>query len=131
MRPAPRFGYAWSPDDKTVIRGGYGLSRVSPEQIDYSLAPFQSPVNAATTTMVTSVNGSGLVPLNTLRNPVPNGLIQPQGHNVALLSNFEGQSFTTTRSYTGSAVSLYPAMEHRNPTTATARPCVRPRVRRF
>jgi hypothetical protein len=91
--PAPRFGLAWSLDSKTVIRGGYGLSWVSPEQINYSLAPFQSPVNAATTTMVTSVNGSGLVPLNTLSNPFPNGLLQPQGHNVALLNNFEGQSF--------------------------------------
>jgi hypothetical protein len=92
LAPAPRFGLAWSLASNTVLRGGYGLSWVSPEQINYSLAPFQSPVNAATTTMVTSVNG-GLTPLNTLSNPFPNGLISPQGHNVALLSNFEGQSF--------------------------------------
>lgn len=74
-----------------MVRGGYGLIWVSPEQINYSLAPFQSPVNAATT-MITSVNG-GLTPLNTLSNPVPNGLIEPIGHNSALLKNFEGQSF--------------------------------------
>ena len=92
VAPAPRFGFAWSLNNDAVIRGGYGLVWVSPEQINYSLAPFQSAVNAATTTMVTSVNG-GLTPLNTLSNPFPNGLIEPQGHNPALLANFEGQSF--------------------------------------
>jgi hypothetical protein len=89
---APRFGFAWSLAHNTVLRAGYGLSWVSPEQINYSLAPFQSPVNAATTTMVTSVNG-GLTPLNTLSNPFPNGLIAPIGHNPALLRNYEGQNF--------------------------------------
>lgn len=90
--PAPRLGYAWSLNNKTVVRGGYGLSWVSPEQINYSLAPFQSTINSATTTMVASANG-GLTPLNTLSNPFPNGLIQPVGHNIAALRNFEGQSF--------------------------------------
>lgn len=90
--PAPRLGYAWSLNSKTVVRGGYGLSWVSPEQINYSLAPFQSFVNAATTTMVTSANG-GLTPLNTLGNPFPGGVLQPIGHNPALLTNYEGQSF--------------------------------------
>jgi hypothetical protein len=77
----------------TVVRAGYGLSWVSPEQINYSLPPFQSAVNAATTTMVTSVNGSGLVPLNTLSNPFPTGLIEPLNNNPAQLGRFEGQSF--------------------------------------
>jgi hypothetical protein len=89
---APRVGIAWSPTKDTVIRTGYGLSWVSPEQINYSLPPFQSAINAATTTMVTSVNG-GLTPLNTLSNPFPGGLIEPLNNNPAGLARFEGQSF--------------------------------------
>lgn len=91
--PAPRIGIAWSPVANTAVRIGYGLSWVSPEQINYSLPPFQSAINAATTTMVTSVNGSGLVPLNTLSNPFPTGLIEPLNNNPAGLTRFEGQSF--------------------------------------
>jgi hypothetical protein len=89
---APRVGLAWSLAKDTVIRTGYGMSWVSPEQINYSLPPFQSAINAATTTMVTSVNG-GLTPLNTLSNPFPGGLIEPLNNNPAGLSRFEGQSF--------------------------------------
>lgn len=88
---APRVGIAWTAAKDTVIRTGYGLSWVSPEQINYSLAPFQSAVNAATTTMSTSANG-GLTPLDTLSNPFPGGLIQPLNSNQSL-SRFEGQSF--------------------------------------
>jgi hypothetical protein len=90
--PAPRVGIAWSPLNNTTVRTGYGLVWVSPEQINYSLPPFQSAINAATTTMVTSANG-GLTPLNTLSNPFPNGLIEPLNNNPALLTRFEGQSF--------------------------------------
>jgi hypothetical protein len=89
---APRIGIAWSLTNNTVIRTGYGLSWVSPEQINYSLPPFQSAINAATTTMVASANG-GLTPLNTLSNPFPGGLIEPLNNNPALLTRFEGQSF--------------------------------------
>jgi hypothetical protein len=89
---APRVGIAWSVTPNTVIRTGYGLSWVSPEQINYSLPPFQSAINAANTTMVTSING-GLTPLNTLSNPFPGGLIEPLNNNPAGLSRFEGQSF--------------------------------------
>ncbi len=92
LLPAPRVGVAWSPMNNTSIRAGYGLVWVSPEQINYSLPPFQSAINAATTTMVTSVNG-GLTPQNTLSNPFPNGLIEPLNNNPAQLSRFEGQSF--------------------------------------
>src|SRR5205823_2418989 len=90
--PAPRIGIAWTPMNNTAIRAGYGLTWVSPEQINYSLPPFQSPVNLNTTTMVTSVNG-GLTPFNTLSNPFPNGLLLPLNNDPARLANFEGQSF--------------------------------------
>src|SRR5262249_3418562 len=76
----------------TVVRGGYGLSWAPSEQINYNLAPFQSPVNAATTTMVTSING-GQTPADTLSNPFPGGLITPPGHDIARLRAFEGQTF--------------------------------------
>jgi hypothetical protein len=89
---APRLGIAWSAANNTVVRAGYGLTWVSPEQINYSLPPFQSAINAATTTMVTSANG-GLTPLDTLSNPFPGGLIEPLNNNPAMLSRFEGQSF--------------------------------------
>lgn len=89
---APRVGIAWSVARDTVIRTGYALSWVSPEQINYSLPPFQSAINAATTTMVTSANG-GLTPLNTLSNPFPGGLIEPLNNNPSGLTRFEGQSF--------------------------------------
>jgi len=91
---APRVGVAYTVAKNTVVRSGYGITRVSPEQIDYSLAPFQSPINAATTTMNPSLNG-GLTPFNTLSNPFPEGLINPPGHDIAALRRYEGQSFNS------------------------------------
>ncbi|MBV9295184.1 MAG: TonB-dependent receptor [Acidobacteriaceae bacterium] len=90
--PAPRIGIAWTPMNNTVVRLGYGLTWVSPEQINYSLPPFQSAVNLNTTTMVSTLNG-GLTPFNTLSNPFPNGLLLPLNNNPPLLTKFEGQSF--------------------------------------
>jgi hypothetical protein len=87
---APRVGFAYSLTDKTVLRGGYGISYVPPETINFLMSPFISPVNAAATTMVTSING-GATPYDTLSNPFPTGLLQPAQHNVAALSTLEGQ----------------------------------------
>jgi hypothetical protein len=93
---APRVNAAYSPNEKTSVRAGYGLSWIPPDMINYSISPFQSPVNAATTTMSSSVGGtSSLIPAATLQNPFPGGLVPPIGHNPAALSVFEGQSVSS------------------------------------
>jgi hypothetical protein len=87
----PRLGIAYSARDNTVIRAGYGLSYVPSDMISYNQAPFQSPVNNAVNTMVTSLNG-GLTPASTFFNPFPQGLIEPIGHDPSQLGIYEGQS---------------------------------------
>jgi hypothetical protein len=90
---SPRLNIAYNLDPSTTFRAGYGLSWVPPDMVNYSLSPFQSPVNAATTTMVSSTGGtSSLYPAATFANPFPQGLIPPIGHNPTQLSIFEGQS---------------------------------------
>jgi hypothetical protein len=90
---SPRVNVAFTPNETTSVRAGYGLSWIPPDMVNYSESPFQSPVNAATTTMVPSVGGtSEIYPYATFGNPFPTGLIPPIGHNPSQLSIFEGQS---------------------------------------
>lgn len=90
---SPRLNLAYSPNPSTTIRAGYGLSWIPPDMVNYSLSPFQSPVNAATTTSVSSVGGTtSLYPAATFANPFPTGLVPPIGHDPSKLSQFEGQS---------------------------------------
>jgi hypothetical protein len=93
---APRVNAAYAPNDKMSIRAGYGLSWIPPDMINYSISPFQSPVNAATTTMVSSIGGTtSLIPQATLSNAFPQGLVPTIGHNPSQLTVFEGQSVTS------------------------------------
>ncbi|HEY4051147.1 MAG TPA: TonB-dependent receptor [Acidobacteriaceae bacterium] len=93
---APRVNVAYYANPTTSIRGGYGLSWIPPDMINYNMAPFQSPVNAATTTMVSSIGGtSELLPAATFGNPFPTGLIPPIGHDPSRLGIFEGQSISS------------------------------------
>jgi outer membrane receptor protein involved in Fe transport len=93
---SPRVNAAYSLNPNTSIRAGYGISWIPPDMINYQLSPFQSPVNAATTTMVTSVGGTNSVyPAATFGNPFPNGLVPTIGHNPSQLSVFEGQSIAS------------------------------------
>ena len=83
---SPRVGFAYSPDTKSVLRGGFGISYL-PNTVAFSLGPYNNPPNSATTTMVTTLNG-GIDPdtATTLSNPFPNGLLTPPGHNASALS---------------------------------------------
>jgi hypothetical protein len=83
---SPRVGFAYSPDEKSVLRGGFGISYL-PNTVAFSLGPYNNPPNSAITTMTASLN-SGADPYlaTTLSNPFPGGLLQPSGRNTAALA---------------------------------------------
>ena len=86
----PRLGFSWVPVEKTAVRGGYGLfydvlgaNRINANQVGYS----------RTTNLVPSEN-NGQTFVATLANPFPNGLLEPVGSALALMSNVgSGVSF--------------------------------------
>lgn len=75
----PRLGVTYSPDGKTVIRGGWGLF-YGPNIYD----PGQAGFSQTTTSVLFDAN---MLPLNLIDNPFPNGLIQPTGAGKGLLTN--------------------------------------------
>ncbi len=93
----PRVGVAYEVLPKTVIRFGYGISHEFLPGLGGvgtgTPMPSGSPINTATTAMVTSLNG-GQTPANLLGNPFPNGVIPPAGRNPAFLAKLEGTSIT-------------------------------------
>jgi hypothetical protein len=85
----PRLGAAFRLDSKTVLRGGIGRFFM-PEAAYGGSAGF-----ASNTPFVASTGGglNAFVPVNTLSNPFPNGLIAPTGAEAGL-NTFLGQSIT-------------------------------------
>ena len=84
---SPRAGFAYSLDQKTVVRGGYGIYWAP------SFFSFQNTLGySQTTSIITSTNGN-VTPSGSLANPYPNGLIQPTGNTLGGLSGL-GQALT-------------------------------------
>jgi hypothetical protein len=87
VKPAPRIGFAYSANDKTVVRGGYGIFWAP------GFFSFQNAIGySQTTSIVTSTDGNFL-PAGSLSNPYPNGLLQPTGNSLGGLSGI-GQAIT-------------------------------------
>lgn len=96
IKPAPRFGFAYALNSKTVVRGGYGIFWAP------TFFNFQNAIGySQTTSIVASTNGN-FTPAATLTNPYPNGLLQPTGNSLGALSGI-GQGITVYDPKTQSA----------------------------
>jgi hypothetical protein len=73
---APRLGFAYSFNSTTVIRGGYGFSYASLELSNAAIG-FIPNLGFSSLTNWNVSNDGGLTPADRLRNPFPNGLVQP------------------------------------------------------
>jgi len=90
IKPNPRIGIAYSLNDKTVIRTGYGIFFGVPyagATREFNGATFQT-----TTSWVASVDG--VHPSNLMSNPFPTGYLYPPGSSQGLLS-VVGQSLSS------------------------------------
>jgi hypothetical protein len=79
---APRVGFAYSLDSKTVIRSGYGVFWI-PNYVSFALNPNNDPVNDATTSYTGTINGT--VPVNTIATPFVPEIVPPVGRTLGTL----------------------------------------------
>jgi hypothetical protein len=87
IKPAPRVGATYAIDTRTVLRAGYGLFW-APWQYSTSV---HGQVGFARTTTFSQTTPENEVPLNTLDNPFPAGILAPIGSSLGLLTNVGGQ----------------------------------------
>lgn len=81
---SPRFGFSYAVNNKTVVRGGFGvfvqpetLSSLAATGVTSSGALSNQEGYSASTSFVTSTNSTTVS--GSLENPFPNGLTQPEG----------------------------------------------------
>ena len=86
---APRGGFAWSLDDLTVVRGGWGLFWAPTQFPATTEAALGARGYSASTSYLASTDGN-LTPAGKLSNPFPAGITQPQGNSLGLLTGAGG-----------------------------------------
>ncbi|HEY9285050.1 MAG TPA: carboxypeptidase regulatory-like domain-containing protein [Pyrinomonadaceae bacterium] len=82
----PRFGVAYQLNEKTVLRGGYGV-------FYFPQAEFGGATGFNVTTTFSATSGGGVnqfIPVTTLSNPYPNGFAQPIGSSLGLNTQLGG-----------------------------------------
>ncbi len=85
----PRAGFAYKLNDKTVLRGGWGIFTVP-----FVIAGSNQPGFSQSTPITASVN-NGLTFLADLANPFPTGVLSPPGASLGL-ATFLGQGVSFT-----------------------------------
>jgi len=85
----PRIGIAYQANEKTVIRAGYGIfyGSIGSYRTSANLAGFSQ------TTPIEATSDNGLTFKTTLSNPLPSGLLSPQGASGGL-ETYLGQNVT-------------------------------------
>ncbi|MGI8990498.1 MAG: carboxypeptidase regulatory-like domain-containing protein [Bryobacteraceae bacterium] len=89
-KPSPRIGIAYSLNDKTVIRTGYGVFYGVP--YDGATREFNGTAFQTSTTWVPNVDK--IHPTNLFSNPFPSGFLYPPGSSQGLLTTI-GQSLSS------------------------------------
>jgi hypothetical protein len=87
---SPREGFDYRLDDKTVVRGGYGIAFLPAELT--ADGPGSSSINAAGTGIGNNV---GQPLLTTVDNPFPSGINVPVGRSQAALTQLLGQGISS------------------------------------
>lgn len=87
----PRVGFSYAPDQKTVIRAGFGIF-TSPFQIITQNVIFQPGFSTGTT--FTPTTNNGLTFIAELRNAFPNGILPSLGSSQGLMT-FVGTDLTS------------------------------------
>jgi hypothetical protein len=84
VKVSPRVGATYALDHRTVLRGGYGIFYAP---WNYSPTVHGQTGFSRTTDMTQTAAPGTEVPLNTLDNPFPGGLLPPVGSSLGLLTN--------------------------------------------
>jgi len=84
IRLGPRAGAAYQLNRKTVLRGGFGLFW-APVRVENS-AEGVGAIGFTQSTPLVGSNDGGLTPAANLNNPFPNGVLQPVGNSLGLLT---------------------------------------------
>src|SRR3954465_8343030 len=90
IKPAPRVGMVFSFNDKTVLRGGWGLY-FSPWNYPAAGTTGWGQIGYSATTLVPQVAGGA--PTVNMSTPFPNGLVQPSGNSLGLLTGVGGDVY--------------------------------------
>ena len=117
----PRLGFAYTLNDRTLVRGGVGLF-VAPFQIN-GVPGLSNPINQigfSRNTLVPVSADNGLTFQASLANPIPSGvLLEPVGSSLGLRTNLGGSPGTVFHDQRDQPAVL--ALQHRHRAAAAGR----------